>query len=161
MMKKTFYIATALLFILNAYAMELPQNCHLVSIKSENMNLKGQKERLIFIHNMSKMDLYLSHISKDDPGVQAGWTSRINKNKWNVLKLGKKEMTFQCVEFKPGHEQQISCQNILSVCQIVPAEKPVNDKGNYWVAENQSLSKILETVSSRGFQLISNDEKDG
>lgn len=160
-MKYVLQFMMVLLFLNNGYALDLPKSCNLVGITSDNLTLKGQKERLVFIHNISETDLYLSHISNDDPGAQAGWTSRINKNKWSVLKLDKTELSFQCVEYRPGHEQQTSCQNKLSVCQIIPAEKPTNDSGNYWVAENLTLSKLLQAVSSRGFQLNSNNDDVG
>ncbi|WP_367608054.1 hypothetical protein [Legionella sp. W05-934-2] len=160
-MKKIVQILLAMLTLTQVYAIELPKNCHLVGIKSENLKLKTEKDRVILIHNISDSDIYLSHVSSNDPGAQAGWTSRVDKNKWSALKLGKMEIRFQCVEVKPGHEQQISCQNILSVCRVAPIEQPKNGNGSYWVTENQTLSNMLEAVSSRGFQLTADDEDNG
>lgn len=160
-MKLIFNIFLGMLLIFKGYATALPKNCDLLGVQADNLLLKGKTVRLVFIHNISGTDLYLTHVPVDkseDAGMQAGWTSRINKNKWNVIKIGKKPLKFQCVEYRPGHEQLVSCQNNISVCHIGVSEYPDKDSGDYWVAENQSLSNALQTVSSRGFQLTKNKE---
>ncbi len=158
-MTKVVKILITLFFVVNGYASSLPENCNLIGIKTKQLVLKGKKERLVFIHNISNMDVYLTRISVDDPGAQAGWTTRINKQRWSVVKLDEASLVFQCIEYRPGHEQLTSCQNIIYACQLEPQEKPINDVGSYWVAENMSLSSALQKVGSRGFQLIKHKSK--
>lgn len=145
----------------DATAGELPQHCKLMGIKSDKLELKTGGNQLVFIHNISDVDMFLSFVPEADPGAQAGWTSRINQNKWSAISLNKDHLSFECVEVKPGHEQQISCQGVLSVCQIKPEDLPKNITGSFWVSENNNLTKVLQTVSSRGFQLPNNTDEAG
>ncbi len=73
------------------------------------------------------------------------------------MALGTKPFDLNCIESKPGHEQQISCVNVLTACQWSNVKHPDNS-GTFWAAEDMSLKAILAELGSRGFILPDNNK---
>lgn len=131
----------------------LPLGCQAVTVQGESVTLKAKKSSLFFIHNLTSEDLWLTH-PVTNPSASAGWTTRLKGGNWSALTLKKGPFILNCIESKPGHEQQSPCEGIIAVCHWkakgvkIPGRA---QKTTFWVAEDLSLSGLTAAVGSRGF----------
>lgn len=162
-----FCAMSALLYIMPGSALAttdniLPTGCTPITISSESANLPLKKKPvLILIHNLTQTDLWLTH-PVTEPSASAGWNSRIEKSKWSAFLLDSPSLhgssfEFQCVESKPGHEQQISCAEAISLCRLSVKMPPQKDLGSFWAGENLSLKELMAHLGRRGFELLDNN----
>ncbi|GGI87203.1 hypothetical protein [Legionella impletisoli] len=129
----------------------LPFGCKPVAVTEETVKLKASKSALVMIHNWSTSDLWITH-PVSDPGASAGWSSRLQAGNWSALALTEKEFELSCIESKPGHEQQIPCSGVLSVCKYTNIAWPLKSDGStYWAGEDQSLNALKSYIGRRGF----------
>lgn len=130
----------------------LPEGCQAVKVQGNSVTVEAKKNSLVFIHNLSTADIWITH-PVVDPGASAGWTSRLQGDNWSALSLEKGPFVLNCIESKPGHEQQIPCEGTIAVCQWKKVKFPDNAKGTFWAAENMSLSALTAAVGARGYVL--------
>ncbi|KTD11951.1 hypothetical protein Lgra_1409 [Legionella gratiana] len=140
----------------------LPSGCQAVAVQGESVTLKTKKNSLFFIHNLTAADLWITH-PVTNPSASAGWTTRLKGGNWSALALKKGPFILNCVESKPGHEQQSPCEGAIAVCQwkAKGVKIPANaSKTTFWVAEDMSLSGLTAAVGARGFVIpvAKNDE---
>lgn len=136
-----------------AAASTLPAGCQAVAVQGEVVTLKAKKSSLIFIHNLTSADLWVTH-PVTNPGASAGWTSRLQGENWAALALSKGPFVLNCIESKPGHEQQVPCEGAIAVCKWTgkKVKTPARDrKTTFWVAEDMSLDALIAAVGARGF----------
>ncbi|MCH9756127.1 MAG: hypothetical protein K0U37_02905 [Gammaproteobacteria bacterium] len=129
-----------------------PNNCRPFAIKGESINLPAGTPRLIMLHNLSKFDLWITHPLSEKEN-NAGWSSRLQANRWSALSLGKKTFELSCIESRPGHEQQISCEQALAVCEWPITARPEKAHGVVWAGENMPLSALTAYIGRLGFEL--------
>lgn len=131
----------------------LPKGCQAIPVQGESVTLKAKKNKLVFIHNISNLDLWITH-PVTDPGASAGWTSRLQAGKWSALVVDKPTFILNCIESRPGHEQQVPCEGVIAVCKWKGVKIPASAQGNtFWVAEDLSLDGLTAAVGGRGFVL--------
>lgn len=129
----------------------MPPLCKPVMVDKAELNLTAKKPALVLIYNHSNSELWLSHPVKNI-GASAGWTSQLESQKWSALALNKKDFKLTCIESKPGHEQEVSCQGLVTVCKW-PNQESEKSKGTYWAGENMSLPALKSYLGDRGFKL--------
>jgi hypothetical protein len=130
----------------------LPVGCQAVKVQGDVVTVEAKKNSLVFIHNLTSADLWITH-PVADPGASAGWTSRIKGEQWSALSLDKGPFVLNCIESRPGHEQQVPCEGAIAVCQWKKAKFPENAQGTFWAAEDMSLSALTAAVGARGYVL--------
>lgn len=128
----------------------LPKGCQAVRVQGDIVTIEAKKKSLVFIHNLTSEDLWVTH-PVTDPSASAGWTSRLQSEKWSALSLEKGPFILNCIESRPGHEQQVPCQNAIAVCQWKKAKFPKDAQGTFWAAEDMSLKALIAAVGARGF----------
>ncbi|QEY53028.1 hypothetical protein [Legionella longbeachae] len=131
----------------------LPSGCQAVTVQGESVTLETKTSSLFFIHNLTDADLWITH-PVTNPGASAGWTSRLKSGNWSALALKKGPFILNCIESRPGHEQQSPCEGAIAVCQwkAKGVKIPANaKKTTFWVAEDMSLSGLIAAVGARGF----------
>ncbi|CAM2733889.1 Uncharacterised protein [Legionella steigerwaltii] len=129
----------------------LPAGCQAVAVQGESVTLQAKKSSLVFIHNLTSADLWITH-PVTNPGASAGWTTKLQGGNWAALALNKGPFALNCIESKPGHEQQVPCEGLIAVCKWKGVKIPANDKGStFWAAEDMSLSALTAAVGTRGF----------
>ena len=153
------YVVLSLwLLVANAYAEEIfPPGCKAVMIQGEQLNLSAKKRALVMIHNLSSLDLWVTH-PVSEASASAGWSTRIQAGNWTALALDQASFELSCIESRPGHEQQVECAGLLSVCQYPAVKAPKADAGTFWAGEDMDLSALMAHVGSRGFVLPSKDQ---
>ncbi|MDF1645614.1 MAG: hypothetical protein P1U61_01350 [Legionellaceae bacterium] len=83
----------------------------------------------------------------------AGWSSRLQANYWSALALEDKAFDLSCIESRPGHEQQVSCEQTLAACEWPITARPEKTQGVFWAGENMPLAALTAYISRRGFEL--------
>jgi len=134
-----------------------PAGCVPVEVHEELVKLTTGKPALVMIHNLSNLDLWITH-PLSEPNASAGWSSRLQSGHWSALALDKKAFDLSCIESRPGHEQQVPCAGLLSVCQWLNVElsnKVQGASGTFWAGEDLPLSALIAHVGSRGFKVPS------
>ena len=149
------YILSIILMLgaVNTYAEEIfPAGCTPLVVHDELLKLVADKPALVMVHNLSKIDLWITH-PVSDPSASAGWSSRLQAGNWSALALDKKSFELSCIESRPGHEQQAPCGGLLAVCQWSDVSAPKAESGTFWAGEDLTLSALMAHVGSRGFIL--------
>ena len=142
-----------LLVTLSAAANEIfPVGCSPLVIKDETIKLSTDKPVLVMIHNLSTINLWMTH-PELEPSVNAGWNSQLHAGNWAALALDKKLFELTCIESRPGHEQQVPCAGLVVACQWLKGRTPEKESGTFWAGEDMVLSALKAHVGSRGFIL--------
>lgn len=142
---KYFMTMVCVLFLGVIHAEEiLPPGCRAQAIKNETISITGPA--MIMVHNLSDADIWLTH------DTFTHLNSHIEKGQWSALSLDKESIEFNCVESRPGHEQQVSCKELVALCQW-PSIRPEKLKGSLWAGENRSLNALMAFVERQGFEL--------
>lgn len=147
-------LVTLCMVLLSSYVLAaesiLPKGCQAVAVQGDAVTIKAKKSSLVFIHNLTSADLWITH-PVAEPSASAGWTSRVQGGKWSALSLDKGPFVLNCIESKPGHEQQVPCEGAIAVCKWKDAKIPANAQGTFWAAEDMSLAALKAAVGARGF----------
>lgn len=143
------------LVLLSSVAMgesTLPEGCQAIAVQGESVNIKTNKYKLVYIHNLAPTDLWITH-PETNPGANAGWTTRLQTKNWSALAVDKGPFSLNCIESSPGHEQAIPCEGAIAVCQWKGVKFPKESQGTFWAAEDMSLPALSAAVGGRGFVL--------
>ncbi|HVT62480.1 MAG TPA: hypothetical protein VHD33_03220 [Legionellaceae bacterium] len=152
---KFLYLFLCWCISLNSHAQDMyPQGCEPWVVHDAVPNFSNEKPLIIMLHNLSDSDLWITH-PVNNPGAQAGFSSLLQKGKWSALALNRKNESFllKCIESKPGHEQQISCADVLAICQWPKSKIPGENTGIFWAAENMDFVPLKAYVERQGFVL--------
>lgn len=130
----------------------LPTSCKPLQLKEGSLILAAEKPVLVMIHNTSSTDIWITH-PVSEPSANAGWSSHLQAGNWSALALDKDGFELSCIESKPGHEQQIPCGSVISVCNWSTVVMSAKEKGTFWAGENMPLPGLLTHLGGRGFEL--------
>ncbi len=129
----------------------LPENCKPFSIRGESAHLPAASPRLAMLHNLSQFEIWLTHPAENEH--DAPWSSRLQQNYWSALVLGTDAFEINCIESKPGHEQQVSCEQVLAICEWPLKQKEEKTPGSFWAGENMPMSVLIAYIGRHGFEL--------
>ena len=150
-MKSGLYFCFLLLSLTAHAESTLPKGCKPITVQGELVTVKAKKNKLLFIHNLTDTDLWITPWAKNTTDSNE-LTSRLQTGNWSALTLTKGTFNLQCIESRPGHEQQIPCENAIAVCQWSKVTFPKN-YSNVWAKENMSLAGIKAAIGANGFVL--------
>lgn len=128
----------------------MPEGCQGIQVQGESVTLKAKKSKLVVIHNTSQNDIWVTH-PVSNPGASAGWTSKVQKDNWSALVVDKPSFILNCIESRPGHEQQIPCEGAIAVCTWKGVKIPAGDQGTFWAGEDMSLDSLKTALGGKGF----------
>jgi len=157
------FLASLIILIssLTSFAQEMyPKGCVPWVIHDAMPKLSAKKPVVIMLHNVSDTELWITH-PVVDPGAQAGFSSLLQSGKWSALAFSQISHSFalQCIESRPGHEQQISCETVLAICQWPNSKLPKTDSGVFWAAENMDIAPLKAYIERQGYDLNSSSGK--
>lgn len=137
----------------------IDKHCQPIGVKNSEALLKVAKPSLIILQNTSDHIIWLTHPVKD-PGASAGWTSELSSKRWSALYMSpaKSDFNLACIESTPGHEQHISCADVLKVCILTADVKPENANGTFWAVENIRKKELMAALAQRGFEWSMEDK---
>ena len=151
---KCLLLSCLLLLNFPAFAEEdFPVGCQPIAVKDSTIMLKTNKPpALVLIHNITSTEHWVTY-PVADASASAGWSSKLQGGNWSALNLQDESFELTCVESNPGHEQQVPCSGILSVCIWEGVKPPNGEAGTYWAGEDSTLSALKASVGGRGFVL--------
>lgn len=109
--------------------------CQTFTLHDINVSLSTDEPLLMVFHNISEHNIYL--VNKKN-----STSSLIAPGRWSQFSLVKQSVTFSCIESLPGHEQQVPCKNVLSVCQFLLKSKHITTTA--WLSENLTTSPLTQ-----------------
>lgn len=142
MIRLSFKLALLFLFVTgmisSSYATNegVPQNCKPFVLKHDKIIPSSTKTMAVMIHNVSDLSIWITHPTKND-SMSAGFNSLLEADHWSTLVISGKSFLLQCIESKPGHEQLIACDQVLTFCELISAKLPSQSSENYWAKENK------------------------
>jgi hypothetical protein len=146
------FIGVLLLSSLTFAESTLPPKCKAIAVVGESVTVRAKKNKLIFIHNITNTDLWITET--DLSSAKSQLTGRLQTDKWSALGLTKGSLLLNCIESRPGHEQQIPCEGAIAVCLWDKATFPENhEHATFWASEDQSIAGITAALGAKGFVL--------
>jgi hypothetical protein len=130
----------------------LPSSCKPLQMEGISVMLSAKKPIVMMIHNLSHTGLWITH-PVSEPSASAGWSSRLQVGNWSALALDKDAFELSCIESKPGHEQQVPCSAVISVCEWPTVVMSTKETGTFWAGEDMTLSGLIAHLKGRGFEL--------
>ena len=122
-------------------------------VQGEAASLHAKEPQLMFIHNLSDSDLWITH-PVEEANASAGWASRIKAGNWSALVVAENDFILNCVESKPGHEHKVSCEEVIAVCTWDKMRlSPEQSASSFWAGEDVQLSPLMAYLSRRGFSI--------
>lgn len=103
-------------------------------------------QRVFLLHNTTSGVIMVNH-QVSNPGASAGWMSEISPNQWSAIAMNQPNFSLVCMAYIPPRLGFINCTNALSICSFPASNQTL---GTFWLAENQSLPKLLNTLAQRG-----------
>lgn len=129
-----------------------PATCNPIAVQKESVILKTTQAQVVLINNTSVSDLWITH-PVADPGASAGWSSHLEAGNWSAMVVDKDSFELNCIESKPGHEQQIPCAGQIAICEWPTVKIPADVKGTFWVGENMTLQALTAQLGGNGYGL--------
>jgi hypothetical protein len=109
-----------------------------------------QQQQVYLLRNNSREPIYLDHPA-DYPGTaSAGWMSRLDPGQWSALAVDKPRFTWTCQRAGMAFLDYVACRDVLQICQFAQLKTNADNTGEYWIASNTTLSKLLNTIKLRG-----------
>jgi hypothetical protein len=131
-----------------------PPSCKPFALHGESIALPIGIPRIIMLHNLSESDIWITHqASESETDSSPDLSSRLQSNRWSALALDQHALTLHCIESKPGHEQGISCEQALAVCEWHTLSRPQHKQAIFWAAENMTLPPLIAYIGRLGFEL--------
>ena len=141
-----FYLISTCIFAQSS----LPDGCKSLKVAQPQVKLYGREQTGYFILNKSGNAMFISAFNS------ASLLEKLDSNRWSVLTITKgQEVTFSCIEIKPGSEQKISCQDQLRICQVKLFAQDKRRSKTVWLSENKTLEEISDELTIKQIVLNS------
>jgi len=128
----------------------LPRGCRAVAVQGDTITLHSKKRTLVFIHNTTTMDLWITHPAAEQE-TNSNWTTKLQSDRWSALVKPAGDFVLHCIESKPGHEQQIPCAGTVGACKWKKVSLPEGSEA--WVGEDLPLAELKAVVGNKGMAL--------
>lgn len=135
----------------SSWASVQPKTCKPLPLSGDTVAIKTKPSDVFLFTNTGKLTIWLT--ASSSKGASAGWSTKLDAGQWSALLLSNKKLAFQCVESQPGHEQTISCKDLIQVCHWVKTAVPSKLNGSFWLSENKALKNVVSEVKQRGIVL--------
>jgi hypothetical protein len=128
----------------------LPKHCSAIAVQGELLKLQSKKRTLVFIHNTTTMDLWITHLA-EKAEVPGDWTSKLQANHWSAIVVPKGSFSLQCIESRPGHEQQVPCEGVIGACRWKKAKIPPGNEAV--IGEDMGLAALEAVIGGKAVVL--------
>ncbi len=119
---------------------------------------------LYLLFNQSDFTVSMDHIPAKNPGMSAGWGSKIDAKHWSAIMVPTAKthfkLTCNIVNKKGTHTaySTANCSRVIKICKYERYNAPQSMmQGGYWLAENHTLKALLAKIKSRGVDLNSSE----
>lgn len=144
-----------MLLVISLYAIAgfgFPKGCDPLPGIENTLDFKAKGQVLFYVHNKGALPIYLSFINKTGT-AHAGWTTKLDPDRWSALTINDRTLSFHCIEEKPGSEQRVRCYEAVEACTVQGTGFDKGNSGSYWVSDNADINTIIEKVRARNIKL--------
>lgn len=163
-MKKIALLCLIVIGLQCAYAkpIKFPRGCEATgfSFNTEQLVLNASKDpsiphqTLFLIRNKTKARLHLKYEEQQDVLISPDWETELNRNRWAAFATDKNGLHFSCTTISRKHGNTLAnCAEKVDVCQYPRAKFALSNKGDYWVATNKSLHRVVRAAINKGILL--------
>lgn len=141
-----------------------PPNCHSEGFafdgKLLKLNASGIASRIFLLKNMSNHLLVLDHYNpkRASQGAGAGFASTLHSQQWSAVTAENPDFAISCLIRRPESIEYVACQSVLLVCGIAMSSQSALS-GSYWIAEDQELNVLLQTMQEKNIVIPVNPGK--
>lgn len=135
-----------------------PIGCHDAGYQFELKTLsllpgkEGAQQTMYFMFNPSPRKVILYQMHKDESARSVYLNHVINPNQWAVLATSNKEVRFICAIQDPNKRfgKIVDCASNLRVCEYIHVRYGLNNRGNYWIVNNNTRGGAIADVIHYG-----------
>ncbi len=112
----------------------------------------GDRQSLYFVHNKVARSVHLYQMLDDGSLNTLPFNHTIYGKQWAVLATGQKEQRYICTleDEKSAYGQVIDCAKSLKICEYARVKFGLNNRGNYWVVQNNTRDGAVQEVLRYG-----------
>lgn len=163
-MKKLAYLCVMVIILPIAYAkaVTFPRGCEATGYEfnAQQLVLNASKDpslpqqTLFLIRNKTTSRLHLKYEEQQDVIISPDWETELNRNHWAAFATDKNGLHFNCtlLDRKTGRTP-VDCATQVDVCQYPRAKFALSNRGDYWVATNESLHRVVRAAINKGILL--------
>lgn len=112
----------------------------------------GMQQSLYFMFNKSNDPIALYQMLSEESSRSVPLNHTINGRQWGILSVGEKEVKYICTQ--PTQESHygkiIDCASRLKVCEFDNVKYGLNNRGNFWIANDSSRNGAVMDVVHYG-----------
>lgn len=112
--------------------------------------VEEQKQTLYLFHNRATTDIKIKADLLTDPNLIPALTIDLSGDNWATFATHKTGLSFACYNLKG---EQVSCKDVLEICQYPRAKFSGGNNGTYWLAVNQSKFAARDEAVRKGVLL--------
>ncbi len=149
----------SLFFAHNAYsaARKFPHGCRTVGfgfahglLVLQSTNEDGP-QTLYLIHNTAHEPIMMQQDKKKSEIFKSAYKNIIEPDEWAVFATDKNDLRMRCsTTFNEEEGHQVSCADLLELCQYNRAKFGPSNGGNYWVVPSEPVQKtaVRKTIKN-------------
>ncbi|MCW5589494.1 MAG: hypothetical protein KIT27_07490 [Legionellales bacterium] len=152
-------LLTTTVFAVSSHPSTTGQKCHSAEVKFQgnyiqlnSTNAENSRTHLYLLHNTSDKSFTFDH-PMTHTGASAGWASNLKPNFWSAIVVNKPNFQLSCNASSTATEKkdhaELSCKEMVKVCELTTVKIPDSQAGTYWYAENQSYQSLLSAIEKR------------
>ncbi|NKB46524.1 MAG: hypothetical protein GKR77_01935 [Legionellales bacterium] len=110
------------------------------------------KPQLILIQNEKTPLVWLVNQPIKETKVTQ-WTSSLCQQRWSALIVQDETLNMACVESRPGSEQYVPCQNVITACIYPKLNTKKKSLTTGWLGENQTFPEIQALMFQQAIEI--------
>lgn len=157
--KKIFAVTTFLCgFALNTHAAGLfPRGCEVsgFGFQDQYVTFNDTGGQMYFlVENRSSLNIELERISTTPVFMTPKLQTKIAAGAWAAFASDVDSTHFKCgIRDAENNIQQISCVEVLGICQYPRVRFALSNMGTYWVSTNKPQAQVIKDSTSKGIYL--------
>lgn len=112
--------------------------------------VEDQHQTLYLFHNRATSEIKVKADQHVDPNFVPALTINLSGDNWATFVTRKTDLGFECYN---NRGEQISCKDVLEICQYPRAKFSGGNNGTYWLAVNQTKFAARDEAVHKGILL--------
>lgn len=150
------FIIINLIAISSGWAKSYPKGCEVKGFGYDHhyllLNETGG-QTFYLLQNVSKGKIELQRYETQNVFMSPSLQVHIDAEQWAAFASDIQNSAFQCYVHDNNHRSQVSCQEVLDVCQYPRVKFALSNMGNYWVSVNKPQNQVIKDAVAKGILL--------
>lgn len=139
---------------------EFPRGCEQTgySFLDYHLDLKPVVEQgdqtLYLFRNTLEKKIYMKYIEMSNAFMVPDWHTELSSDHWAAFATDKKQLYFECSIIDDKEQKTpVSCKEVLHICEYSRAKFAEHNRGNYWIATDETLDDVVNKAINNGILL--------